>query len=101
MRVRFTAEIDVEGLSEFAVPEAYQERHEIFQSLLWHKYTAREISDYLNKLGYRTSRGGDLLSEVGRCHDIEAEEEAEECKSDRSEGLKTDFLAKSLITAIT
>jgi hypothetical protein len=58
VRVRFTAEIDVEGLSEFAVPEAYQERHEIIQSLLWHRYTAREISDYLNKLGYRTPQGG-------------------------------------------
>jgi K+/H+ antiporter YhaU regulatory subunit KhtT len=54
----------VEGLSGFAVPEAYQERHEIIQSLLWHRYTAREISDYLNKQGYRTPRGGTYYPEL-------------------------------------
>ena len=58
MFVRFTAEIEAENLSQSFVPESYRERHELIQSLLWHRYTAKEIAAYLNKLGYKTPRGG-------------------------------------------
>jgi hypothetical protein len=54
---KFTATVETETLGLNVIPEANQDRHEIIQSLSWHRYTAKEIADYLNRLGYRTPRG--------------------------------------------
>jgi len=56
------------------IPDQNKERHEIIQSLYWHRFTLQEIADYLNKLGYQTPKGktyygqliGAILSKLKR-----------------------------------
>jgi hypothetical protein len=49
--VRFTAEVDVEGLSSAAVSDTFHERHEIILSVLWNRCTAGQIAAYVDEQG--------------------------------------------------
>jgi hypothetical protein len=60
----FTATIETETLGLNCIPEANQERHQIIQSLDWHRHTAKEIAAYLTKLGYKTPRGGNYYPQL-------------------------------------
>lgn len=62
--VRFTAEFEANNLSQSVIPDANQERHDIIHSLLWHRYNAKEIAEYLNTQGYRTPHGKSYYPEL-------------------------------------
>jgi len=61
---RFTVTVETQSLGLSYIPEANQERHQIMQSLAWHRYTAMEIAEYLTKLGYKTPRGRDYYPQL-------------------------------------
>ena len=64
MFAEFTITIETETLGLNYIPEGYQERHDIIQSLSWHRHTAKEIAAYLTKLGYKTPRGRDYYPQL-------------------------------------
>jgi len=53
----FEVQIEAEHLGLNYIPERNQERHQIIQSLTWHRYTLTEIAAYLNRIGLKTPRG--------------------------------------------
>ena len=61
-RITVTIETTILGLS--FVPEGYRERHQIIQSLAWHRHTAMEIAAYLTKLAYKTPSGRDYYPQL-------------------------------------
>lgn len=64
MVCELTVTIETETLGLSYIPEANQDRHQIMQSLPWHRHTAKEIAAYLTKLGYKTPRGRDYYPKL-------------------------------------